>query len=328
MLSLKNVLQIPSVYGNEELVARYIEDFCIENKITYTKDLKGNIYVTKGKIKPGEYFPCMVAHMDTVHKDQITLVEQNIPLEILEEQIDGKTFMWAYHPLNQNLTGIGGDDKCGVYICLRLLEKMDNLKCAFFVEEEIGMKGSQECSVEFFKDVGYALQFDAPTADWFSETCSGYKLWTEEYFEVIKSVLDEYNIQNISTDPFTDVVQLRKKFDFCCSVMPTGYYNQHTPNEYVIKEETESCVELAVKSIGKLGLKRYVFEKQLDPFVKSRQLKSFDNSKVKCQVCGVYFDHPDSPLPHKSMGVLIEGTREDLKLCIDCYDDGFEGNSK
>lgn len=272
MLSLTSVLKIPSFYGREELVARYIENFCIENKIVYTKDFKGNIYVTKGKMQTGQYFPCAVAHMDTVHRDQVDLIDEDVSLEIIEEKIDGKTFMWAFHPLKQKLTGIGGDDKCGVYICLRLLEKMDNLKCAFFVEEEIGMKGSQECSVEFFEDVGYALQFDAPTADWFSQTCSGYQLWTDEYFEVIGSVLNEYNVKNISTDPFTDVVQLRKKFDFCCSVLPTGYHNQHSEKEYVIKEETENCVNLAVDFITKLGSKKYFFEKQEDikPYYKTK----------------------------------------------------------
>lgn len=266
MLSLTNVLKIPSFSGHEHLVARYIENFCIDNKILYTKDFKGNIYVTKGKLENGQYFPCAVSHMDTVHEDQIDLIDEDTQLEIIEETIDCKTFMWGFHPLKQKLTGIGGDDKCGVYICLRLLEKMDNLKCAFFVEEEIGMKGSKECSVEFFEDVGYALQFDAPTADWFSQSCSGYKLWTEEYFQVIENVLNEHNVHNISTDPFTDVVQLRKKFDFCCSVLPTGYYNQHSPKEFVIKEETESCVKLALDFIEKLGNNKYYFEKQEDPY--------------------------------------------------------------
>jgi hypothetical protein len=33
-------------------------------------------------------------------------------------------------------TGIGGDDKCGVYACLELLKELPNLKAAFFVSEE------------------------------------------------------------------------------------------------------------------------------------------------------------------------------------------------
>lgn len=262
-LTLRNVLKIPSCSGHEELIARYIENFCLDNKIVYKRDFKGNFYITKGKVNEEEYFPCIVAHMDTVHGDQLDLIDEDLSLDIFEEKADGKTILFAHHPIKKKYTGIGGDDKCGVYICLRLLEKLDNIKCAFFVEEEIGMQGSSQCNLEFFNDVGYALQFDAPTADWFSLSCSGHKLWTEEYFSVIESVLHDYNIENISRDPFTDVVQLRKKFDFCCSVLPTGYYDQHTAHEYVIEEETENCVNLAIDFIAKLGNKKYHFEKSL-----------------------------------------------------------------
>lgn len=261
MLSLRNVLKIPSYSGHEDLVLMYIENYCINNKIKFKTDYKGNIYITKGSLSEGEFYPCILAHTDTVHKDQIDLIEKQIDLDIDEFKVDGKTILYARHPLSGLATGIGGDDKCGVYICLKLLEKFDKIKCAFFVEEEIGMLGSSNCDLEFFEDVGYALQFDAPTADWFSLSCSGHKLWTEEYFFAIEDVLENYNVKNISTDPFTDVVQLRKKFDFCCSVLPTGYYNQHSANEYVIEQETESCVNLAVDFLQKLGHKKYYFEK-------------------------------------------------------------------
>jgi len=261
ILSLRNVLKIPSFSTREELVVDYIENYCIDNSLLYRKDSKNNIYVVKGKLNEDEYFPCAVAHTDTVHRDQIDLIESGTSLDIFEEKQDGKTILTAIDPIKNTRTGIGGDDKCGVYICLKLLEKMDNIKCAFFVEEEIGMKGSTLCDLEFFDDVGYAVQFDAPTNDWFSESCSGHKLWSEEYFESIQDVLAKYGVKNISTDPFTDVVQLRKKFDFCCSVLPTGYYNQHSKYEYVIEEETEDCVRLAIDFIENLGYKKYYFKK-------------------------------------------------------------------
>jgi hypothetical protein len=77
--------------------------------------------------------------MDTVHKDQIYLIQKDINLDIEECNVDGQTLLYARNPINGSPTGIGGDDKCGVYICLKLLEKIDKIKCAFFVEEEIGM---------------------------------------------------------------------------------------------------------------------------------------------------------------------------------------------
>ena len=46
-----------------------------------------NIYLTKGseKMTQGEYYPCVVSHMDTVHKNHTTLIHNNERLEIKEK---------------------------------------------------------------------------------------------------------------------------------------------------------------------------------------------------------------------------------------------------
>jgi hypothetical protein len=186
-------------------------------------------------------------------------VEKGINLTLVEETFDGLNYLSAFNPVSKEKTGIGGDDKCGIFICLELLKKFENIKAAFFVEEECGMLGSKNLCKSFFKDVGYAIQFDAPTNNWFSYSCSGVKLWNEDYFDQVESVLNEHYIDNISVDPFTDVVQLRNNFDFCCSVLPTGYYNQHFVDEYVIEQHTYDCVKLGNDFIKTLGEKKYIF---------------------------------------------------------------------
>lgn len=238
------------------MVVDFVESFCNKNNFFFEKDLKGNIYITKGN---AEFYPCVVAHMDTVHKDQVDLVDKGLLLDILHSSEENLTVLSAVNPINGMPTGIGGDDKCGVYICLELLNRIDNIKVAFFVEEECGMLGSKNLSAKFFKDVGYALQFDAPTKNWFSYSCSGVKLWSEEFFEIVEPILSDHFVDNISIDPFTDVVQIRKYFDFCCAVLPTGYYDQHTSGEFVVEEHTLECVEIGKKFIENLGEKKYVF---------------------------------------------------------------------
>ena len=74
-------------------------------------------------------------------------------------------------------------------VCLSLFLEMDILKGAFFVEEEIGMLGSREACDEFFKNVGYAIQFDAPSANWITEVCSGVKIFDDEFKDNVKTVL-------------------------------------------------------------------------------------------------------------------------------------------
>ena len=266
---LKEVLSIPSLYGQETLVREYVINFCETNEYDYYVDDIGNVYVTKGQVLEGEYYPCVVAHMDTVHSDQSKLIREDKRLDIITNLQGDKTILTAKNPDTKKATGIGGDDKCGVYLCLEMLLNKLTLKAAFFVSEEIGMLGSREADPNFFKDVGYAIQFDAPTDNWFSVTCSGTKLWNEEFVSVVAPILESNGITKYSNDPFTDVVQLRKKFDFCCSVLCSGYYNQHSNREYVVVEDVNKSYLTGSKLIDKLGLRKF---KMVNEVVNSKSI--------------------------------------------------------
>lgn len=254
---LKEVLSIPSYSGSEQLVRNYIVDFANTNNLQHYVDKKGNVYITKGELNEGQTYPCVVAHMDTVHFDQYQLIKDNKRLEIVTSLYSDKTTLTAKNPDTNEQTGIGGDDKCGVYICLEMLLQKNCLKAAFFVSEEVGMLGSKEADPKFFENVGYAIQFDAPTGNWFSVQCSGTKLWTEEFESVVRPLLESDGVTNFSYDPFTDVVQLKQKFDFCCAVLFSGYYRQHSKNEYVVVEDVERAVKMGSKMIDDLGFKKF-----------------------------------------------------------------------
>jgi len=268
---LKEVLSIPSVYGEEGLVRDYIQKYAEDNDIDYHIDKKGNIYLTKGsedKLTEGEFYPCVVAHMDTVHRNHINLVYTNQRLDIVEQPYENsqytdlqQTALIAKHPTTKEQTGIGGDDKCGVAVCLEMLDHFDIIKAAFFVEEEIGMKGSKEADSEFFKKVGYAIQFDAPSSNWITEVCSGQRLFDTDFKELITEDLSNNGYTTFSNDPFTDVNQLAQKFDFCCLNLGCGYYRQHTNHEYVIVEEVEDAIRAGKSLITKLRFEYYEHKK-------------------------------------------------------------------
>jgi di/tripeptidase len=265
---LLEVLSIPSVFKREELVRNYITDFAIKNGIKVMVDDKGNIYLTKGseKITEGEYYPCVVAHMDTVHKMQESLVDKNERLKIVESvyEVDEnttQTTLTARMPNSDTKAGIGGDDKCGVFVCLEMLEYFDVIKAAFFVEEEIGMLGSKEADEGFFSNVGYAIQFDAPSDNWITEVCSGVRLFDDQFKGLITETLSSDGYTSFSVDPFTDVNQLAQKFDFCCLNLGCGYHRQHTVDEYVIVEEVENAVKVGINIISHLGIEYYHHEK-------------------------------------------------------------------
>ena len=195
--------------------------------------------------------------MDTVHRSHIEYIINKERLDIVED--DGK--LTARHPNTDKQTGIGGDDKCGVYVCLEMFNKFDVLKGAFFVEEEIGMLGSRQADDNFFSNVGYAIQFDAPSDNWISEVCSGVKLFDQEFKEEITQTLNESGYTKFSIDPFTDVNQLATKYDFNCLNLGCGYYRQHTDSEYVVIEEVSNSLKAGEKLITKLGLEKYTHNK-------------------------------------------------------------------
>jgi di/tripeptidase len=264
---LKEVLSIPSVFRREELVRDYITDFAIKNDIKVMVDDKGNLYLTKGETDDEDvFYPCVVAHMDTVHSIQSALVDKDLRLDIVESVYERdediqQTILTAKLPGTTTKAGIGGDDKCGVAVCLEMLEEFHLIKAVFFVEEEIGMLGSKEADEGFFKDVGYAIQFDAPSDNWISEVCSGVRLFDGEFKGLITETLSDNGYTSFSNDPFTDVNQLAQKFDFCCLNLGCGYHRQHTVDEYVVVEEVENSVKAGINLIKKLGFGFYQHNK-------------------------------------------------------------------
>jgi tripeptide aminopeptidase len=312
---LKEVLSLPSISGNESMVRDYIIEYAKDNVIEHYTDEKGNLYLTKGSdyMTSGEYYPCVVAHMDTVHRSHSDLIESKTKL-IIESSIydegsdDEMTTLIAKHPETKKQTGIGGDDKCGVYVCLEMFNRFDVLKGAFFVEEEIGMLGSKEADDDFFKNVGYAIQFDAPSSNWVSEICSGVKLFDEEFKGEIKDTLNECGYTNFSVDPFTDVNQLAKKYDFNCLNLGCGYYRQHTNSEYVIVEEVFDSVRVGEKLISKLKLEKYIHNK-----VEKKPLLNETN----------YSYDFDSYVDYEEYGEIDEMAESITDIVVDLYSNGI-----
>jgi len=308
---LKEVLSIPSISGDESMVRDYIIEYAKENGIEYYTDAKKNLYLTKGtdKMTSGEYYPCVVSHMDTVHGSHRELIETKTNLIIEDTGESEMGELIAKHPITKEQTGIGGDDKCGVYVCLEMFERFDILKGAFFVEEEIGMLGSKQADDKFFENVGYAIQFDAPSSNWISEVCSGVNLFDEDFKEEIKGTLNECGYTKFSIDPFTDVNQLASKYDFNCLNLGCGYYRQHTDSEYVVVEEVSDSIKAGYELITKLGLVKYIHKK-----VEKKTLVNETNYSYAS-----YNDNEDYDFEEDEYDELAESI---LDLVIDMYMNG------
>jgi di/tripeptidase len=258
---LKEVLSVPSKTYNEHLMVEYLVRWMIENEIEYFVDEYLNVYATKkdnSELPPDFYFPCVISHTDTVHEiDKINIHDEILP----NAQNELKPSLKAYNDLGQP-TGIGGDDKCGVFACLKLLKELPYLKAAFFVSEETGCHGSKKANADFFKNVGYGIQFDAPENWMITEKCFGQVLFDRDsdFFNGCDVVLSEGmkdKGMQYMIHPYTDVYALRSKFDFSCINFSIGYYDYHTPNEYVVIEDVFNGLEMGRKMIETLGYKLY-----------------------------------------------------------------------
>lgn len=203
----------------------------------------GNIYATKGKQK---YFPCVVSHIDTVHQIQTSF-------EVLE--FNDK--LTAFNRDTMTQTGIGGDDKVGVFICLESLRIHDNIKAAFFHDEEVGCVGSYEADCDFFDDCGFVLQCDRRgNSDFIIEAC-GVELSGKAFKKAVKNIVYRYGY-DFEKGLMTDVMALKENYiDAAMANISCGYYNPHCDNEYVSINDVAWCLNLVTDIITTLNGKAF-----------------------------------------------------------------------
>lgn len=255
---LKKVLETPSCSRFEDRMIEFIEEFCISNGIEYeTKD--NNIYLTKGKLAIDQYYPCFTAHLDTVHHKQIPFVIKNEKIPIKEEILS--TGDIAYTSPN---IGIGGDDKCGIAIILDILLQTPVCKAVFFWGEEIGGQGSRYfADLDFFNNVGWICGFDSPEFNRAAISCKGNRLFSREFFKkYLKENMKNMGIDNWRYEPGTDVMILREKLNLQMMNFGSGYWKQHTEQEYVVLNEVSNAVLVGLKLIEILGYNQYPFTKK------------------------------------------------------------------
>lgn len=243
----KKLLAVPSKYKEEGKIINFLSEYLDSKRYRFSVDELGNMYITKGI---ADYYPCVVAHLDTVHP-------------IVDEMVintDQRNLFAT--DLNGNKIGIGGDDKCGVFIALRLLEEFDNIKVAFFVMEEIGCIGSSNCSSVFFENVGYVIQFDAPEDYMVTHICNGVHLFDTNgtFFQKIEPIIIEHfgSKTCLFSHPYTDVFMLKSKFKFSCINLSCGYYGFHTKYEYVDPNVVELAFNLGKNMIQTLSTRQYL----------------------------------------------------------------------
>lgn len=184
---------------------------------------------------------CLVAHMDTVHA------------------ASPKRFAFKNGQLSSP-QGIGGDDRCGVYMILEIIKKH---KCSvlFCEDEEIGCVGATKFTeserveklicdnnIKF----NYMIELDRKG----NKDAVFYECANDEFEDFI-TIDGDWKTEWGS---FTDICVLAPYFECAAVNLSSGYYNAHTTNEYVVVAEMEENITKVCKLIERTDFEKDKFE--------------------------------------------------------------------
>lgn len=191
----------------------------------YTEIISGDGYVYAKGTTP----VLLTAHMDTVHKKLIEDV-----YEYYDEEKN-------QHILSSP-EGIGGDDRCGIYMILEII-KTHKCSVLFCEDEESGGIGSKKfCKTEFIKDLSdlkYLIELDRTNG-------TDAVFYDCENDDFTKFITENTGYEE-SYGSFSDISHLSPACGVASVNLSCGYYNAHTTSEYVIMEEMFNTIEVVKK---------------------------------------------------------------------------------
>lgn len=162
----------------------------------------------------------LVAHMDTVHKQ--------VPDTIVET--DGKI---------SSPQGIGGDDRCGIFIIMNIVQQ---LHCSVVLceDEEIGCVGARKFANSSFinqLDVNYMIEFDRMHAN----DAVFYDCDNKEFTDFVT----DYTGYKEAYGSFSDISRIAPAAKVAAVNLSCGYYKAHSLDEYVVYDEMMATVQAA-----------------------------------------------------------------------------------
>lgn len=209
------------------------EELCLlsqEQVIEYVKNklvsMKRGVTVGNGYVYSEGSIPILLcAHMDTVHKEKT------------------KRFLYSTDgAIIMSQQGVGGDDRCGIYMIMKIIKHLD-CHVAFFEDEEIGGVGSRKFSeTDLCKNlkVNYVIELDRMN----DNDAVFYDCDNKEFEEFITEEFWE-----TAYGSFTDISTICPVIGVAGVNLSCGYYKQHTTSEYVILPEMDRAITETMKLI-------------------------------------------------------------------------------
>lgn len=171
----------------------------------------------------------LTAHMDTVHKESVRNFYEYYDEEKNQHIISSPQ-------------GIGGDDRCGIYMILEII-KTHKCSVLFCEDEESGCIGSSKfCETDLINELSelnYLIELDRMNA----KDAVFYNCANDEFTQFI---LDNTGYEE-EWGSCSDISELSPACGVASVNFSCGYYNAHTTSEYVIVEEMLNTIEMVKK---------------------------------------------------------------------------------
>lgn len=223
-------------------ICKNLEDKVMKNKHFETlckmneKELKAYLVKEHGLIEgkgwayhKGTFPVLLTAHLDTVHKERC------------------KTIVYDKKDCISSPQGIGGDDRCGVYMIEKIAEQID-CSYIFFEQEEVGSKGAKEWiktpeAKELIGSFCYIIELDrANKNDAVYYDCDN-KLFT--------NFIDGMKHWKYAYGSWSDISCIAPFLKTAAVNFSCGYYKAHTVTEYVNVKEMEKAIEWVIELLNK-----------------------------------------------------------------------------
>lgn len=182
----------------------------------------------------------LVAHLDTVHRKQVS-----VPLHDPEYNI-----LWS--PV-----GIGGDDRCGVAMILQMATEYD-IGVLFTTKEETGCIGAKAAAreLDLKDDYNFIVELDRRG----DNDAVFYSCDNKEFHEYILGHGFTKAIGSLS-----DISTLAPKWDLAAVNFSCGYFNEHSTQEFIdfsAMEDIYLKVACIIEDYTEFGINiRYDFQK-------------------------------------------------------------------
>ena len=281
---LTTLYKIFSPSKREQAMEAYIKTTLDALNIKYKQDVTGNIY----NFVPNA--PLLSAHMDQVQRGACTLVEN-----ILLQTKEGNEPALVGYNHKGDLSGLGADDKNGIFVILQTLEALqtytDQFGFIFSVQEEIG-GGTQalfERNSHILETIPYALVLDRKGAGDIIGAANSY--CCKDMEKALTAISDKYHHgYSPCSGVFSDADDLSSYTP--CVNLSVGYYRAHSNEEYTIIRDLDNALKFVhniLKDLPARTTKRFeLAEKYQYPW-------GIDDNGYGYEFSGFDYDDYESP---------------------------------